>query len=73
MNKLALYGGKSIRENLLPYTRHTITEDDKKALLDCLQSDYIAGNGPIVRDFEDALCEYTGYKYCVAVNSAVTL
>lgn len=54
---------------MIPYSRHEITEEDKKAVLEVLSSDWLAGNGPITRQFEDALCEYTGYSNCVVLNS----
>lgn len=57
---------------VIPYSRHTITGDDKRAVMAALDSDWIAGNGPIVREFEEAVAEYTGYKYAVAVNSATS-
>jgi dTDP-4-amino-4,6-dideoxygalactose transaminase len=57
---------------MIPYSKQTITEDDIKAVSDCLESDWIAGNGPVVQEFEEALCEYTGYKYCVLTNSATS-
>src|SRR3990167_4361378 len=70
--KLALNGGQPVRKSLLPYSKHQITNDDKKAVLAVLDSDWIAGNGYIGKQFEEALCDYTGYKYATLVNSATS-
>ncbi|MBQ9118789.1 MAG: UDP-4-amino-4,6-dideoxy-N-acetyl-beta-L-altrosamine transaminase [Lachnospiraceae bacterium] len=49
----------------IPYGRQWIDEEDIKAVVEVLQSDYLT-TGPMVREFEDAICEYTGAKYAVA-------
>lgn len=72
MSNLALRGGKPIREHLLPYACHQITRDDKKAINDVLDSAWVAGNGPTARNFEKSVCEFTGYSYAIAVNSATS-
>lgn len=53
------------------YGKQSITEDDIKSVIDVLQSPYLTC-GPKVKEFEKAICEYTGAKYCVAVNSATS-
>ena len=50
----------------IPYGRHSIDEDDIQAVVDVLRSDYLT-TGPSVKDFEKAVCEYTGAKYAVAI------
>jgi len=52
----------------IPYSKQFIDEDDIKAVVEVLKSDYLT-TGPKVKEFENALCEYTGAKYCVAVSS----
>lgn len=52
--------------NFLSYGKQWIDEEDKKAVLDVLQSDFLT-QGPSVAKFEKAICDYTGAKYCVAV------
>jgi UDP-4-amino-4,6-dideoxy-N-acetyl-beta-L-altrosamine transaminase len=52
----------------IPYGRQTIDEEDIKAATKVLKSDWIT-QGPKIKEFEDALCEYTGAKYAVAVSS----
>lgn len=53
------------------YGKQNISEDDIKAVLDVLKSPYLTC-GPKVKEFEKAICDYTGAKYCVAVNSATS-
>ena len=53
------------------YGKQSITEDDIKAVVDVLKSPYLTC-GPNVKAFEQAICEYTGAKYAVAVNSATS-
>ena len=54
--------------NFIPYGKQTIDEDDISAVIEALQSDFLT-TGPKVREFEDAICKYTGAKYCVAVSN----
>lgn len=54
----------------IPYSMQNITEDDRRAVTRVLDSRWISGNGPETAQFEEALAEYTGYKYCLAVSSA---
>ena len=50
----------------IPYGRQHITEEDIKAVVDVLKSDYLT-QGPAVPAFEKAFAEYVGSKYAVAV------
>lgn len=52
----------------IPYGRQCLDEDDIKAVVDTLQSDFLT-TGPKVHEFEQAVCEYTGAKYAVAVSN----
>lgn len=52
--------------NMIPYGRQLIDEDDISAVTAVLKSDYLT-QGPKVAEFEKAICDYTGAKYCVAV------
>lgn len=36
---------------------------------EAFKSNYIAPLGPMVDRFEDEICKYTGYRYCVALSS----
>ena len=56
------------------YSSPLITDSDKVAVMKAMSGDWIAGDGPIVREFEQALCDYTGYKYAIATcNATVAL
>ena len=52
----------------ISYGRQTITQDDIKAVMDVLRSDWLS-QGPKISEFEEALCRYTGAKYAVAVSN----
>lgn len=68
MEKLAIHGGTPIREHKISYGRQCIEEDDIRAVTDVLKSDYLTC-GPKVNELEQALCDYTGAKYAVAVSN----
>lgn len=53
------------------YGKQNITEEDVQAVVEALKSPYLTC-GPKVKEFEQAICAYTGAKYCVAVNSATS-
>ena len=55
--------------DFIPYGRHWINEDDKKAVMQVLESDYLT-QGPAIIQFENALKTITGAKYCLAVSNA---
>jgi len=55
-------------KKFIPYGKQYIDENDKKAVLEVLDSDFLT-TGPKVREFEKALCNYTGVKYAVAVSN----
>jgi UDP-4-amino-4,6-dideoxy-N-acetyl-beta-L-altrosamine transaminase len=59
---------KMMRKRKISYGRQTITKDDIKAVTDVLRSDWLS-QGPKIREFEEALCRYTGAKYAVAVSN----
>lgn len=61
-----------VSEKFIPYNQPMITTKDKRAVSKVLSSDWIAGNGEIVEEFETAIAEYTGYKHAIAVNSATS-
>ena len=68
MVKLALFGGKSVREDFLPPFRPTIEDDEIKEVVDTLKSDWIT-TGPKTHKFEEMFEEYIGCKHAIAVNS----
>ena len=54
--------------NFIPYGKQWIDKSDKKAVSGVLKSNFLT-QGPKVEEFEKALCDYTGAKYCVAVSN----
>ncbi len=53
---------------MIPYGKQYIDEDDIKAVADVLRSDWLT-TGPKVAEFEQAVADYVGTKYAVAVSS----
>lgn len=53
---------------MIPYGRQHITDEDIQAVVNVLKSDFLT-QGPVVPAFEKAICDFTGAKYGVAVNS----
>jgi UDP-4-amino-4,6-dideoxy-N-acetyl-beta-L-altrosamine transaminase len=52
----------------IPYGRQYISEEDIKAVIETLQSDYLT-QGPKIAEFEKAFADYVGSKYAVAVSN----
>lgn len=53
-------------DNLIPYGRQHITDEDIQAVVDTLRSDYLT-QGPRIPEFEEAFANYIGSQYAVAV------
>ena len=53
---------------MIPYGKHHIDEEDIQAVVDVLRSGWLT-QGPAVEAFEQAIAEYVGAKYAVAVSS----
>lgn len=56
---------------MLPYGKHSIDNNDVEAVVDVLKNQFLT-QGDIVPQFEQALANYTGAKYAVAVNSGTS-
>jgi len=50
------------------YGRHSIDEEDIQAVVDCLRSGSLT-QGPKISEFEEAIANYVGAEYAVAVSS----
>lgn len=68
MEKLAIFGGTPVRSQKIFYGRQWLDEADIEAVSEVLKSDYLTC-GPQVTNMENALCDYTGAKYAVAVSN----
>lgn len=55
----------------IPYGRQSINDDDVKAVIETLKSDYLT-QGPKIKEFEQKFAKYVGAKYAVAVNNATS-
>lgn len=53
---------------MIPYGRQLIEEDDIKAVVEVLRSDWLT-TGPKVEQFEKAICDFTGARHAVVVSS----
>jgi perosamine synthetase len=66
--KLAVDGGKPVRQTLLPYARQLVDEEDVQAVAEVLRSDWLTA-GPKVDEYEERFAEYVGAKYAIAFSS----
>ena len=66
IRRITEYGKTGMKT--IPYGHQWINEDDIKEVVKVLKSDWIT-QGSKVKEFENALCKYTGAKYAVAVSS----
>ncbi len=57
-----------MRKNI-PYGRQNITEEDIAAVVEVLRSDWLT-QGPTIAKFEQAVADYCGVQYAVAVSNA---
>ena len=55
----------------IPYGRQSISEEDIRAVVAVLESDWLT-QGPSIERFERAVADYCGARYAVAVNSATS-
>lgn len=69
-NKRIAKNGRGVMK-IIPYGHQWIDEKDIEEVIKVLKSDWIT-QGPKVKEFENALCKYTGAKYVVAVSSGTS-
>ena len=53
---------------LIPYTRHEMTEEDIRAVVDALRAEWIT-TGPGIEEFETAFSRFIGCSHSIAVSS----
>ncbi len=56
---------------MIPYGKQSINQQDIDAVVNVLKSDFLT-QGPVVKKFEEAVADYCGAQYGVAVNSATS-
>jgi UDP-4-amino-4,6-dideoxy-N-acetyl-beta-L-altrosamine transaminase len=67
-DRLALKGGRPVRETFLPYAHQTIDDDDVAAVVEALRSDWLT-TGPLVDRLEQDFAEFVGTRFAVAYSS----
>lgn len=67
----AHYGGDPIREDVLGYGSQSIGENEKEAVVEALDGDYIT-RGPTVEAFEERVADLVGVDHAVATTSGTT-
>ena len=65
---LAIHGGVPVRNSLLPYGRQSIDEEDIRAVVDVLRSDWLT-TGPKVAEFEEAFAAQVGARFAVSFSN----
>jgi perosamine synthetase len=68
LETLALHGGTPVREQLLPYGRQSLTDEDIERVVEVLKSDWLT-TGPKVDEFENAFAERVGASFAVSFSS----
>lgn len=66
--KLAINGGTPVRKELLPYGHQWIDNDDIKAVINILKSDFIT-QGQKIDELETSIADYCNAQYGVAFSS----
>lgn len=67
-HELAIDGGLPVRQEILPYGRQWLDEDDIATVVEVLRSDWLT-TGPKVAQFEQAFAAFVGSKEAVAVSN----
>lgn len=68
MEKLAIEGGKPVRQQMLPYGRQWLGEDDIAAVVEVLRTNWLT-TGPKVGEFEQVFAQFVSAKEAVAVSN----
>ena len=55
----------------IPLAKPEITDSDREAAMEVLRTPYLS-TGPKIAEFERAICDYTGARHAVAVNSGTS-
>jgi perosamine synthetase len=66
--RLAIDGGRPVRQTFLPYGHQSIDEEDILGVIKVLRSDWIT-TGPKIAEFEEAFAGYVGAKNAVSFSS----
>jgi dTDP-4-amino-4,6-dideoxygalactose transaminase/nucleoside-diphosphate-sugar epimerase len=64
----AIQGGLPQRRKFIPFALPSLGREEEEEVIDTLRSGWIT-TGPKTQRFEQALCDFTGARHAVAVNS----
>jgi perosamine synthetase len=68
LETLAINGGEPVRETLLPYGRQNLDDEDIRAVVDVLKSDWLT-TGPKVGEFETKFAAWVDARHAVSFSS----
>ena len=68
MNKLAINGGKPVRDDFLLFGSPMIEDEEINEVVSTLKSGWLSA-GPKVDKFENNFREYIGARYALSLNS----
>ena len=68
MEKLAIEGGKPVRETLLPYGHQWVDKADIETVVQVLRSAWLT-TGPKITEFEKTFAKFVGARYAIAVSN----
>ena len=59
---------------MIPLAVPNLTGNEKKYLMECIDTGWVSANGRFVNEFQEKFAEYCGSKYAIAcANGTVTL
>ena len=58
--------------DFIPLHRPVFEGNEKKYLIDCIDSNFVSSVGKRVNEFEDMICNFTGAKYAIATVNGTT-
>ncbi|WP_456481825.1 DegT/DnrJ/EryC1/StrS family aminotransferase [Methanopyrus sp.] len=71
MSKLAIEGGRPVREDPIPIAQPILGDEEVRAVTEVLRSGQLA-QGPRVEEFEREFARFVGCEHCVATSSGTT-
>lgn len=57
---------------MIPVNEPLLDGNEKKYLIECIETGWIGSDGPFVKKFENMMAEYVGRKYAVAVTNGTS-
>lgn len=54
---------------MIPVNEPLLNGNEKKYLIECIDTGWISSEGPFVKKFEDGLCSLVGVNYCTTVSN----